>query len=254
LDINFANELTVPQIFPAATATVAQIDTGTAVTGDPCMRVNGHYLEFHRVGDATNIRFIPVAATGWTIPLDATDAEGIEITTGALADLGELAFVCGTDAFFIEAAVKVTTLANIDHLKVGFRKQGAYGAASAEIDDITTYADHCCLEIRDAAGALGCRTDVANAGSTATNATHAAISSADFLVFRIDVDADGLATFQLGSGTTLALAKADLATDAAIAAVSYTFGAVTVVPCIIVGATVAGAANVQLCELHCGVA
>lgn len=253
LDIDFTQELSVPQTFIAAAATTAIVDEGTAATGDPCMKVNGHHLEFHRVGNATNIRFVPVAGVGWTLPLDATDAEGIEITTGALASLGELAFVCGMDAFFIQATLRVTTLANIDNLKVGFRKQGAYGAASAEVDDITTYADHCCLEIKDDIGTPGYRTDVANAGSTATTATHAVIATTNFVTFRIDVDANGLATPTLGVSTSIALSKAALAADAAIAAVPYTFGAITVVPCIICGATVAGAPNVQLCELHCGV-
>jgi len=251
--VNFAEELSVPQVFAAATTTTAQLDEGTAATGDPTFKIGREHFEFHRVGNATNIRFVPVANVGWTIPVDGTDAEGLELGQGCVAGLSQNAFVSQTDpAFFIQVILKLTTLANIDALWVGFRKQGAYGAASAEAADITVYDDYCAVGIGDSLGAFARAADAANAGMANVLATHAAHTTGEFMCLRVQVSAAGVTECKIGTGTTAALAEAALAVDTLLVATAFTMGAVTVVPCIIVGATAAGAPNVQLCKYTCG--
>lgn len=208
--------------------------------------------------NATAIQFISTA-NGWTLPIDGQDADGVEIVPGGIDAWSGLAFTVGTDAaFFVRATLKLTTLANIDNLLVGFRRAGkgsntgAFGAYTGELANIATvYDDFAYIGVGDNLGAFITYTELNDAVTTSTTLAHAAAVSAEFMSLEVKVSAAGVVTYRLGTGSTVAAAKAALAADAS--AVAYTFDSTDILlPSIVCGATAAGAPNVQLATLEVG--
>jgi hypothetical protein len=200
------------------------------------------------------------SATGWLLTLDNAATDSLEITQGIVLGSAR-SFLAGTSAAFtIKAAFLVGTRANITHLSLGFRKLGAYVTASTYTEMKTAYDDKAMIGIADNAGALRTDTSLATVDvSTALAASAAA--NGDILALQVLVSAAGVTTYKLAkttpAGATAAqtqaavtAAYAALAVDAS--AVAYTFGAVEVVPSIIIGASGAAAPDVKLVNYFCG--
>jgi len=214
----------------------------------------GHYLTINNTG--ANTTKLPVAvATGWTLPCDQTDGDGIEFnpSTGLTAAMGgPLQFTIGTDpAFFIRAVINVGTLANQDVMQVGFRKQAAYGNVDSPAN-LTVYGDIAVVGVNDNAGALATNTDNDNAGITSTALAATAPTGDDYLALEVDVSAAGAVTYKVGvHATTVAGALAALAADAS--AVAFSFDSTDVViPCGFLVNTNGGASDMELVRLECG--
>lgn len=197
---------------------------------------SGEYFEYIQTGASTAIYFLKQTDGSLRLPLDNTDGDALEITQGILSGSAK-SFTVGTDQpFFIRACFKVTTVADIDVLQVGFRKLAAYA-------DITTpatlnaYTDAAWAGINTNAGALSTNTELNNGGLTATALAKTALGDAEYVALEVNVSAAGAVTYKVGtSATSAALAIADLAADAN--AVAFTFDdAEVLVPSIVAVAT-----------------
>jgi hypothetical protein len=200
------------------------------------------------------------STSGWLLTLDNTATDSLEITEGIVLGSAR-SFVAGTSAAFkMRCAFLVTTRANITHLLMGFRKLGAYVTASTLAEAQTAYDDKAMIGIKDNAGVLSTETSLATV-DVSTALAHAAAVDGDILALEVLVSSAGVTTYKLGTATpagstaaqiqaAVAAAYAALAVDGS--AVAYTFGAVTVVPSIIIGASGASAPDVKLVNYFCG--
>ncbi len=198
--------------------------------------------------------------TGWLLTLDNTATDSLEITEGIVLGSAR-SFVAGTSAAFtLKCAFLVGTRANITHLSMGFRQLGAYVTANTYTEMKTAYTDKAMIGIGDNAGALRTDTSLANV-DVSTALAHAAAADGDILALQVLVSAAGVTTYKLATATpagstaaqtqaAVTAAYAALATDAS--AVAYTFGAVVVVPSIIIAASGASAPDVKLVNYFCG--
>jgi hypothetical protein len=200
------------------------------------------------------------STTGWLLTLDNTATDSLEITEGITLGSAR-SFVAGTSAAFtLKCAFLITTRDNITHLSMGFRVLGAYVTANTYTEMKTAYDDKAMIGIGDNAGALRTDTSLATV-DVSTALAHAAAANGDILALQVLVSAAGVTTYKLATATpagstaaqtqaAVAAAYAALATDAS--AVAYTFGAVTVVPSIIIAASGAAAPDVKLVNYFCG--
>jgi hypothetical protein len=200
------------------------------------------------------------SATGWLLTLDNTATDSLELTQGIVLGSAK-SFLAGTSAAFqLKCAFLVGTRANITHLLAGFRKLGAYVTASTLVEAQTAYDDKAMIGISDNAGVLSTETSLATV-DVHTALAHAAAADGDILAVQVLVSAAGVTTYKLATATpagstaaqtqaAVTAAYAALATDAS--AVAYTFGAVNVVPSIIIGASGASAPDVKLVNYFCG--
>jgi hypothetical protein len=215
---------------------------------------SGHYLAINNTGQNDVILPTP-AATGWTLPCDNTNGDGIEFnpSTGLTAAMGgPLQFTIGTDpAFYIQAVINAGTLANQDVYQIGFRKQAAYDNVDSPAN-LTVYTDLATIGINDGAGAIATVTDNDNAGIVATTLAAAATANS-YVALRVEVSAAGAVTYKVGvHATTVAGAIAALDEDAN--AIAFSFDSTDVViPCGFLVSTGAGATDTKLVTLECGV-
>jgi hypothetical protein len=237
--VDFTTEQQVP-VFAKTTGAVRT----AADNQEDYFRVNDTYFELIQTGANTLLAstgFTP-SATGWKIPLDNTDGDGMEITQGIVTGVPTpMKFVTGTDAFFIKVKMEVTTLANIDALGVGFRNILAYADITTPATLASVYDDKFYLGVNDNAGAVVGIESLAGSDTT-TTATNTPIVSGTAFTFEVRVASD-LTVTALVDGTE------DVLISAASPVVTT---AITMVPSIVVVATGAGATNVELVEYECG--
>ena len=253
--VDFKSAAPVPQFLKPVNNNIGGVDTGIASTAPGFMWVEGDYFEWQGSTNRGAVSFVPTSA-GWTLPLDNVDACGLEITQGVNTWNGRY-FTVGTDAaFYLRVTLKLTTLANIDNLMVGFRRAGAasntgaYGAYAGEFANIATvYTDYALIGVSDNAGTFSTTTELNNGGATTTALAHAAHVTGEYMQLEVNVSAAGAVTYRLGTHATES--SISLAADAS--AIAYTFDDTDVVlPCLICGGTAAGYPNVQLVKWECG--
>jgi hypothetical protein len=205
-------------------------------------RVGNRQVFLHWIQTEASTTIFPVAsASGWTIPIGATDGDAIIMDQGITAgDPTTMKFVVGTDAFFIKVKVEVTTLADTDCVQIGFRKLEAYDADGGGTypntpgTALTYYDNKVTMGTNTNAGAVVSMVSVAGT-DTSTTATNTPIVTGTAVTWEIHVDTDGVCTFYV-DGTADALLNASTArtlTDA-----------ITVVPYILAISTAAGAEKV----------
>ena len=201
---------------------------------------NREYFEWIQTGQ-NDVIFPAATATGWKLPLD-TATDGIEITQGIVAgDPTRMKFVVGTDAFYIKAKVKVTTLANFEHLGVGFRELGAYADIGSAAEAITAYDNKIMIK---AVVTTGITSYTKSVGGTDTSATitGSPIVTATAVLWEIHVDTDGVCT-----------AKVDGTADAIFNAATPTLlDGITVIPSISAAGNATGASSIELVTYECG--
>jgi hypothetical protein len=116
------------------------------------------------------------------------------------------------------------------------------------------------IGIKDNAGALETDTSKATV-DVETALAHAAAANSDILALQVNMSAAGAVTYKLGHATPagtsyaqmqagLTAAIADLAVDASAVAFSFT-AATVLVPSIIIGASAAGAPDVNIVYYDC---
>lgn len=175
--------------------------------------INNNRFEHIQTGQNDALQYI-TAATGWTIPVDGTDGDGVEITNGILA-ARDLSFTVGTDpAFFVAFGYYVGTVAAQDVYGGGFRKQGAYVDITTPSLMNTVYDDKAALYVMDNAGDW--RTTTSTSGTdTQTDITTTACDDATWVYQKVLISAAGAVTYQIGQSTTsFAAAKAAAAAPA----------------------------------------
>lgn len=261
LDFTQEREVAIFAKTTGAIKTAANAQQDFFRVGDP-----QHYFELAQGVGALGANTLLAAngltpgTTGWLLTLDNTATDSLEITQGITLGSAR-SYVAGTSAAFtLKCAFYVPTRANITHLLMGFRKLGAYVTASTLVEAQTAYDDKAMIGITDNAGVLATETSLATV-DVHTALAAAAIANGDILALQVLVSAAGVTTYKVAratpAGTTAAqiqaavtTAYAALATDAS--AVAYTFGAVTVVPSIIIGASGASAPDITLVNYFCG--
>lgn len=200
------------------------------------------------------------AATGWLLILDNTATDSLEITEGITLGSAR-SYTAGTSAAFqMKCAFLVGTRANITHLGMGFRKLGAYVTANTAAEWATAYDDKAMIGITDNAGALETDTSLATV-DVETALAHSAAADGDILALQVLVSGAGVVTYKIGTATpagataaqtrtAVTTAYAALAADAN--AEAYTFGAVEVIPSIIIAASGASAPDVRIVDYNVG--
>jgi hypothetical protein len=254
--VDFTKEPNVP-LFAKTTGAVA-----TAVNDqeDYFRTSNGSYFELcQNLASTAMAAGFQAGTTGWLVASDGA-AEGLEITQGILSG-NDMSFVVGTDAFFVQATFKTTTIANSLLYGVGFRKQGAYEAAFSDAaSHLTAYDDKAWVGTTVADGTMTSHFSKATT-DTSTAATHAVVAATTWCCLRVDVAASGAVTFKIGTSlVSQAAAEAALAVDTALKAVTdvvatgtMTSG-VTVIPYISHVGTVAGTGDLRVLKYICGLA
>lgn len=252
--IDFTSSPYSPQ-FAKATHAVA---TAADNQEDYCWVGGDKYMEWIQTGANTALMFDPAttAPFGWTLPLDNTDADGVELTMGmaASSSAGALSFTVGTDAaFFCRVKAVVTTLANIDVFGVGFRELGAYTDITTPALMGSVYDEKYAISVDDNAGAVVSHLSVAGA-DTQTTATGTPIVTAQSFEFKVEVSAAGVCSAYIAlDADTTPLSSSSAADVLLSAATSKTIADATVlVPYITCVATGAGAPAVVLQEWEVG--
>jgi len=100
---------------PVATVADTEIDSFT---------VNGNDFEILWVQAGVSTAYTP-SATGWLLPLGATDADGWILNQGSMnVPSTRNKYTTGTDAFYLKVKFIQTVLADTDVITVGFREAG----------------------------------------------------------------------------------------------------------------------------------
>lgn len=163
--------------------------------------VNGHYFELIQQAANSDIFFTrnSSAPTGWIVPNDNSDNEGIEITQGisATETLNYLCYTVGTDpAFRLDVKFRVPDVSDYDVMFVGFRKAAAYTTVvNTAAALVTAYTDIGGLNLNAGSvysntrlnSATGVQTDTTNTVADATSVTFSTlVSSAGVCTFLVD--------------------------------------------------------------------
>ena len=185
--------------------------------------INNQRFEHIQTAQNDALQYI-TALAGWTIPVDGTDGDGVEITNGILAGR-DLSFTVGTDpAFFWACGFLVDTIAAQDVYGGGFRKQGAYVDITTPSLMNSVYDDKAAIYVMDNAGDW--RTTTSIGGSdTQTDITSTACANATYCYLKVLISAAGAVTYLIGQSTTsFAVAKAAAAAPAGAVAATMTAG------------------------------
>ena len=215
----------------------ASAGTNTATNA---LTVQGEYMECYNIGTQTLIDPSLLAAGGWNIAKDQTNAEGAEYTFGTNAS-SKHAYIVGTDGpFRIEGKMSAADGSGAAALLIGFRNDGAYAA------DYNNYTDAASIGLVGSSNPAKIQlvTILNNAATTTTDTTDT-LADGVARYFRVDVSAAGVVTYK--HGATIAALAAPSTTAA------FTFdSADVVVPFVhfLNGSDVAG--NVVLDDLYVG--
>jgi hypothetical protein len=171
------------QVINATTAN----PSGTADTSN-IARFDKQSFEYVAKGTQTIIGLGALAATGLSVGGDQTDNDGREINFGGGYITRPLrTYVVGTP-FFARLKFSIATVAGTDDCAFGFRKVAAYGT---NFDDYTDVAS-----LNVISGNIYIETILNNATTTSTDTTQN-WADGESHELRVDVDADGVATFMI---------------------------------------------------------
>lgn len=220
---------------------LGQEATGSGLYQPNAAAVNNIYLQEGLIMEMYNITAqtlgVPkIAASGLNIGGDATNSDGLELNFGVLAN-NRFAFVSQTSlAFFVEATFVVTTVANIDPLWIGFRRNNANNAT------FTNYTDAAFIGLypTTAATVAIVGQNLNAAGFVYTNTTNAWANGATVKV-RVNVAANGAVTYLIN----------DVAPVVAPAAFTFDAGDV-IIPCIHLVQDAGGNTPVYMTQFACG--
>lgn len=205
--------------------------------------IDGHYFELDQEQAASSTAFTP-SASGWLLPIGATDGDGLSLSQGSENIPSTLMkFTTGTDAFFIKVTLEQTTLADTDVMMVGFREAGTAGAVrtSTPALALTDYDSKALFGVVDNAGAMACYTS-SGGSDTNTTPTNVLNVSGTPITIEVRVAADRAITVYVnGTEDALVTAAGLTAEDAQVW-----------VPHIIAVSTGAGAEKVELVNYECG--
>jgi hypothetical protein len=232
--INFSN---VPM---GQVASTGAAPATTINTTNQWLCPGGYPMECYNTTASTNVMPIMGTLANNGINIDnitGAAAKTIEITEGNSPAIKN-AFVARTAApFFVRATFNINTLANVNVLKVGFRKQQTYNATETNYTDLATFG------VIGTSGHLQAVTQVASGGFTTTDSGNVAVAGTNFTV-QVNVDGSGNVTYLrdvTGNGPLIAPTTV----------VAYQFGAVTVVPYIYY-TTITSHTEVDLVSYVCG--
>jgi hypothetical protein len=132
---------------------------------------------------------------GLDIGMDQTNNDGLEIDTGITAR-NPLAFVVGTDAFYLHVEATIADASGADPFHVGFRK------LAARAGDYNDYTDFACIGAYAGGGAgsdpatIYLETALNNVATIQTNTTNTWADAAK-KKFSVFVDVDGNVTYKI---------------------------------------------------------
>lgn len=207
----------------------------------------GHYFQWIQTEASTTI--FPVAsASGWTIPIGATDGDAIIMDQGIVAGNPTLMkFVTGTDSFFIKCKMEITTLADTDVVAIGFRELAAYDVdaggtyPNTPATAVTYYDEKAIIGTSDGAGAVRGVASIAGV-DTATAATSTPVVTGTAVTWEVRIGADLGVTYYV-----------DGVADVLLNAAGHAVGTgVTMIPYIVCISTGAGAELVEIASYECG--
>lgn len=197
-------------------STIAALPTAAQGQTDYLLTPAGNYIEYFQ---STAQTLQPIgAAQGLVLDGDQVDNETQEYVFGGIDANSPLAFVTGTDNFFMRATLEITDASGSDQLIVGFRKAEAF---QVPVSFLTTgdalYTDF--FGIGFAAtkanpNTVAVATDLANAGSTTV--TQTGFTWADTLKHKLEVRCVGRVASFLINGIPLGRPVAVDALGAAI--------------------------------------
>jgi hypothetical protein len=215
------------------TATDTQINT---------FDVNGNHFEMLQIGAASSTAFTP-SATGWLIPVGATNGNGLAFCQGSMnVPSTKMKFTTGTDSFFIKVKLVQTVLADTDVVMVGFREAGTTQVTTDPATAKTDYDHKVLFGVNDNAGAMIMHTSTGAGVDVDTTPTNVLNVTAVATTWEVRVSAAGLVSV-LVDGTA----------DALVTAAAKTLTAAKVlVPHIILVSTGAGVEKVELVTYECG--
>jgi len=260
--IDFTKEAYVPQFAKGTRAIQTASDTQEGF-----FHVGGtKYVEWIQNAASTALMFEPQTTTpfGWLLPLDAADADGLEMTMGmaASSSAGAISFTVGTDgAFFCRAKMVVTTLNQSDVVGVGFRELTAYNnnvIATGTTPIVTpatmgsTYDDKAAISVDDTSGAVVSHFSVGGV-DTQTTATGTPIITAQALEFMVRVSSAGVCTYYIALDADTTPLGSSPTADVLLSVPTQTIDdAVVLVPYITGVSTANGAATIVLQEWEVG--
>lgn len=143
--------------------------------------------------------------TGWQIPNDNADNDGVEISLGIEAsELAKYAFKVGTDpAFEFRVKFGIPDVSDYDIAMVGFRKAAAYGDAlndpATTFASAVVYTDVAALNVNAGAIYTICGKNQTGGGTGTFTATDTTNTWADDAVktLTVKVSAAGVVTFEI---------------------------------------------------------
>jgi hypothetical protein len=197
----------------------------------------GGYFEVYNTTASTNVAPTVTANTSGGLNLDnitGAVSKTIEIAEGATAN-SKNAFVLANlqNGCYVSAGFRVTTLADVKYLYVGFRKAQAYQATIP-----TGYTDYVVMGLTAGTGEVHIYTQAASGGNSDTDTTNS-VSAGSLFTIKIINDINNGLSFLLNN---VAVGSAP----------SYNWGIATVVPFIIYQTASGAHAEVDLVSYTCG--
>jgi hypothetical protein len=153
-------------------------------------------ITVHNTATNSDIMFTE-SATGWVVPNDNTDDDGIEITFGSVAN-SPCAFTVGTSpAFYVKATFTIPDVSDYDVAAVGFRNDTATYVAVDDPADINTttpaYSDFALINVN--AGDFRTYTQDDDGTATDTNITTTAWADGEAHTLMVKVSSAGAVTY-----------------------------------------------------------
>lgn len=147
---------------------------------------NGFTAHYSPIATSTLLALVSTN-DGLGLVLDATAAEGVELSAPTWANSGK-SFVVGKTAFSVYAKITLDDASGVNPLWVGFRKKAAYNAT------FTSYTDYAVIGIGNSAGQIHTNTEKNGAGNTSTDTT-VVWADATTRTLEVRVDITGACTF-----------------------------------------------------------
>lgn len=206
--------------------------------------IDGHYFELDQEQAASSTAFTP-SASGWLLPIGATDGDGLSLSQGAEnIPSTRMKFTTGTDSFFLKVTLEQTTLADTDVVMIGFREAGTAGAVrtSTPALALTDYDHKALIGVQDNAGAVKTHVSTGAGADTATTCTNTPTVTGTAVTWEVRINADLTVEFYVdGVLDVLAAAASPVVTTGKV-----------MVPHLIAVSTGAGGEQVELLTWECG--
>jgi hypothetical protein len=152
----------------------ANTDTGINVF----KTLSGNKFELYSI--ATRTLFAPTqTAAGLDISGDTANGDGVDMTMGCLANYGKHIWTVGTNKFYFESKISMTTVANTDLFAVGFRKAEAANKVYDNYDEL------CAINI-DSGDVIW--SSILNNAATNNVDTGLNVGNGEYIIIRLEYD------------------------------------------------------------------